>query len=58
MPDAGTYAQLVARYGEETVAAAVQARWSRDAEADDRWAALMGDVERLEHVCADRETEP
>ncbi len=53
MPDADSYSQLVARYGEETVAAAVLARWSLDPEADDRWAALMGDVERdgFERVC-------
>ncbi len=53
MPDAGRYAQLVGRYGEATVAAAVQARWLLDAEADDRWAALMGDIEQagFERVC-------
>ena len=53
MPDADTYAQLVARHGRGTVAAAVLARWSLDFEADDRWAALMEDVERggFERVC-------
>ena len=60
MPDADTYAQLVARYGEETVAAAVLARWSLDPEADDRWAALMGDVERdgFERVCPSCNRDP
>lgn len=53
MPDADTYAQLVARYGEETVAAAVQARWTLDREADDRWATLSEDVarRRFERLC-------
>ena len=53
MPDAGTYAQLVVRHGRGKVAAAVLARWSLDPEAGDRWAALVGDVERAgpERVC-------
>jgi len=47
MPDAETYAQLVARHGPGRVASAVLARWMLDPEADDRRTALEDDLDRM-----------